>query len=180
MEKRKETKDTRELEEILGRTHIANFGAFVKQNRDQMMDDISFSDYMKDLIKEKGYKLKDVFIRADIPERYGYKLLSEQKTTAKRVVLYRICYAAGFTLKETQRAYKKYGLRELYIRYERDAFLIAAMNERFGSLYDIDQELRKRDLDPLETCGVEEKDPPEKMLRGRMGNEKEAESSVLK
>ena len=49
-----------------------------------------------------------VFLKADIPERYGYKLLSGEKHTKQRDVILRICYAAEFTLKETQRALRKY------------------------------------------------------------------------
>lgn len=36
-------------------------------------------------------------MKADIPERYGYKLLSGEKHTRQRDVILRICYAAGLS-----------------------------------------------------------------------------------
>lgn len=65
--------------------------------------------------------VQKMFLQADIPERYGYKLLSGQKHTKQRDVILRICYAAGLSFDETQRALKKYGMVELYSEITRDA-----------------------------------------------------------
>lgn len=127
-------KSTRELEEILGRTHIGEWDRFVTDNNEAMLEgDRHFADYMRGLIKEKGIKQQEVFLFADIPERYGYKLLSEEKRTKKRDVIIRLCYGARFTLSETQRALKIYGMSALYARNERDAVLMIAFNERPGN-----------------------------------------------
>ena len=46
--------------------------------------------------KEKGILQQDVFLAADLPERYGYKLISEQKHTTQRDTILRLCLAARF------------------------------------------------------------------------------------
>ena len=68
-------KDTKELESVLGSTHINEFSQYCKANKDSMMsDDKVFSVYFKELLQEKGISQQMVFLKADIPERYGYKL----------------------------------------------------------------------------------------------------------
>lgn len=75
-------KDTDELKRILQNTHIENVGEYIKNNQDSMiLDDRPFSNYMHQKIKEKKMTQQDIFVNADVTERYGYKLLSEQKRT---------------------------------------------------------------------------------------------------
>ena len=70
-------KSTKELENALGSTHVRDFEKFYHENKDDMnMEMDSFSVYIKDLLREKGLTQQKVFLLADIPERYGYKLLS--------------------------------------------------------------------------------------------------------
>ena len=95
-------------------------------------------------------------MKADIPERYGYKLLSGEKHTKQRDVILRICYAAEFTLEETQRALRKYEMPELYAKIPRDAFLMIVFNERPGSILDVNEVLRANGLEPLRSSGIQE------------------------
>lgn len=76
---------------------------------------------MFDSREEKKLTQQVVFLRADIPERYGYKLLSGEKRTKQRDIILRICYAAEMTLDETQYALKQYEMPELYAKKPRDA-----------------------------------------------------------
>ena len=102
-------KSTKELENALGSTHVSEFEKFYHENKENMnMDADSFSVYIKDLLREKGLTQQKVFLMADIPERYGYKLLSGEKHTKQRDVILRICYASECTLEETQKALRKY------------------------------------------------------------------------
>jgi hypothetical protein len=95
-------------------------------------------------------------LKAEIPERYGYKLLSGEKRTRQRDVILRICYAAEFTLKETQRALKKYRLPELYAKIPRDALLMIAFNERPGTITEVNVLLEQNGMLPLRTSGLQE------------------------
>ena len=95
-------------------------------------------------------------MKADIPERYGYKLLSGEKHTRQRDVILRICYASELTLKETQRALRKYGMPELYAKISRDAMIMIAFNERPGSIIDVNALLKEHGMEPLRTSGIQE------------------------
>jgi len=150
-------KSTIELNSILGSTHSKNFDAYCKENRESLItDENAFAEYFKTLFKEKGITQQLVFLKADIPERYGYKLLSGEKRTRQRDIILRICYAAEFTLEETQRALKKYGMSELYAKIPRDALLIIAFNERPGSILDVNALLKQYEMEPLRTSGVQD------------------------
>jgi hypothetical protein len=150
-------KDTNELEKVLGKTHLSDYDSYVKKNKDSMLSDSnSFSTYVKEKMAEKGITQQTVFLKADVPERYGYKLLSGEKHTKQRDVILRICYAADFTLQETQRALKKYGMAELYAKDERDALVMIAFNEKPGSIIEVNTMLKEHGLAPLRTSGVQD------------------------
>ena len=150
-------KDTDELEQELGRTHIDDYCEYALKNKDSMITDAtSFSSYMKAIMRQRGISQQIAFLKADIPERYGYKLLSGEKHTRQRDVIIRICYASELTLKETQRALRKYGMPELYAKIPRDAMLMIAFNERPGSIIDVNSFLKENGMEPLRTSGVQE------------------------
>ena len=150
-------KDTNELEKMLGRTHPSEYASFIDENKESMLSESnSFSVYVKNLLAEKGITQQAVFLRADIPERYGYKLLSGEKHTRQRDVILRICYAAGMTLRQTQRALRKYGMPELYAKAARDALIMVAFNERPGSILDVNAFLLQNGFAPLRTSGLQD------------------------
>ena len=150
-------KDTNELENALGRTHLSDYDAYVRANSGSMLSEAtSFSGYIKDILKENGITQQMAFLRADIPERYGYKLLSGEKHTRQRDVILRICYASEMTLSQTQRALRKYGMPELYAKIPRDALIMVAFNERPGSILDVNAYLLQNGLAPLRTSGLQD------------------------
>ena len=150
-------KSTKELENALGSTHVSDFEKFYHENKDHMnMDMDSFSVYIKELLREKKLTQQKVFLLADIPERYGYKLLSGEKHTKQRDVILRICYAAECTLEETQKALRKYEMPQLYAKVPRDALLMIIFNERPGSTIDANALLKKNGMEPLRTSGMQE------------------------
>ena len=149
-------KSTIELEQILGSTHPNDFEAYCASNKDSVNGDKNvFEEYFKSLFKEKGITQRKVFLEAGIPEGYGYKLLSGEKHTDKRDVILRICYVAEFTLKETQRALKKYGMLELYAKVPRDALLMIVFNNnnKLRCICEVDELLQRNGMQPLETVG---------------------------
>ena len=150
-------KKTNELEAVLGKTHPDGFAEYCMENRESMAGEhATFQVYVKDLMREKGITQQEAFIKADVPEHYGYKLLSGEKHTSQRDVILRICYAAGFTLRETQRALRKYEMPELYAKFPRDALLMILFNERPGSIIDVNETLQKHGMKPLRTSGLQE------------------------
>ncbi len=150
-------KNTEELNNVLGKTHLSDFEKYCKENKESMITEASsFQTYVKNILSEKKITLQRVFLCADIPERYGYKLMTGEKHTKQRDVILRLCYAAGLSLEETQRALKKYGMPELYAKIPRDALLMILFNERPGSIIDVNAWLKEKGMEPLRTSGVQE------------------------
>ena len=150
-------KSTDELKGILTHTHMQDMQAFFSQYENQMMEEgRSFSDYMRRILKEKKLRQQDVFLQADIPERYGYKLLSGERRTRQRDVILRICYAAEMSLEETQKALRLYRLPELYAKEPRDAALIVVFSTRPGSIIEVNTILRRSRMEPLRPCGMQD------------------------
>ncbi len=150
-------KNTEELENILGSTHFKDFDVYRKTHKESFIDeDVEFNVYVKDLIKSRGLTQQNVFLKADIPERYGYKLLSGEKHTRQRDTILRICYAAEFTMEETQKTLKKYKMPQLYSKIPRDALLMIIFNERPGCLIDVDELLKKNGFDLLKISGLQD------------------------
>ena len=130
-------KNTKELNEVLGKTHLSDFEKYCAENKESVSDNSeAFSIYVKNLLQEKKLTQQYVFLQADIPERYGY--------------------AAKFSLAETQRALKIYEMPELYAKVPRDALLMIAFNERPGSILDVNDLLNQKGLQPLRTSGVQD------------------------
>lgn len=150
-------KSTEELINILGSTHPKAFDKFYEENKTSIInEEFAFSVYVKELLKQKGISQQTTFLKADIPERYGYKLLSGEKRTKQRDIILRICYAAEFTTEETQEALKRYRMPELYPKIPRDALLMTIFNSRIGSIIDVNEILKESGFDPLRTSGLQD------------------------
>lgn len=150
-------KNTTELNNILGKTHVRDFSRYCEENQDSMIGDAnSFQVYMRECFHEKGLTQQRVFLLADIPERYGYKIMSGEKHTQQRDVILRICYAAELSLDETQRALEKYGLPILYAKVPRDALIMILFQNHPGSIIDVNTILKEHGMEPLRSSGVQD------------------------
>ncbi len=149
-----EEKNTDELEKVLQSTHIKDFESFCKENIDDTSYD-AFAIYIKSIFSEKNITQQLVFLRADIPERYGYKLLSGEKRTRQRDIILRICYAAEMSLTQTQQALKKYEMPELYAKIPRDALLMIIFNERPGDIIRVNEILKEHGMEALRPSGLQ-------------------------
>lgn len=109
----------------------------------------TFVQYMDALLAEKGFKRQQVLLRADLPQKYGYKLLTGESHTTDRDKILRICFAMELTLKQTQRALRLYGMNELYPKVPRDVVLIAALGRRMYDLGAVNGELTAAGMEPL-------------------------------
>ena len=145
---------TDKLTAILKSTHPEDLDAFFEEHWDAILSDSRpFAAYMRTLLRAKGVKQSEMFIRADVPEHYGYRLVSEERHTSRRDVILRLCTGGGLTLEETQKALKLYGMSPLYPRIPRDAVLMAAVNNGSCDVNDADALLQKHGLPLLEKCG---------------------------
>ncbi|MDY4490370.1 MAG: hypothetical protein SPE19_07575 [Candidatus Faecousia sp.] len=149
-----EKKSTNELNQILSHVTPDCIGDFLQKQSGSMIDqEKPFAQYLHQIISRNGLTQQEVFIQADFPDRFGYKLLSEEKRTKQRDYILRICYAAKMTLEETQRALTLYGMAPLYPRIPRDAVLMIAFNKRCGSILEVNALLASHKLPALKTSG---------------------------
>lgn len=148
---------TDKLEKVLRHTHIDEAEHFLDEQKDSFFTmGNEFSSYMRTLFKEKGMLQQRVFLEADISERYGYKLITGEKRTRQRDIILRLCYAGHLTLEETQKALKIYEMPQLYAKIPRDALIMIALNERPGSIIEVNAFLQKHGVEILRSSGVKE------------------------
>ena len=126
-----EEKSTSKLMEILKHTKKAELSAL---QDDMTVQSHSFITYMDQLIQQRNLKRQDIFQKADMPQKYGYKLPNGESHTKDRDKLLRIFIAMGMNLKEVQRALALYGMPGLYPKKQRDAIFIIAFNEGITSV----------------------------------------------
>lgn len=147
---------TDQLFQVLNQSGTDELSAFLKAYEAKLLPESkAFATYMRLLLDSKGLKRQDIFVASDIPERYGYKLLSEEKHTKKRDIILRLCIASGFTLQETQRALEIYGMARLYPRSPRDSVFILAINNRINDVHEVDDLLGKHGFENLARCGMD-------------------------
>ncbi len=145
----KEAADAR-LEAELASLRPEALGQYLSRNAGDLIHSRRpFADYMRVRLREKGLLQQDVFLAADLSERYGYKLLSELKHTTRRDTILRLCLAARFTRAETDMALVLYGMAPLLARLPRDAALIVALHNRLHDIHEVDALLRENGLPPF-------------------------------
>ena len=139
-----------EFEEELLRVTPAEFPAFLRRQEGKLIrGEKPWAAYMRAKFREKDVLQQEVFLAADLSERYGYKLIAEEKHTTQRDVILRLCLAAQFRLDETQEALILYGMAPLLGRIPRDAAFIVAFQNRIYDIHDVDAILRENDLPPF-------------------------------
>ena len=145
---------TNKLEDKLFKVSVDTINEFFEENKEEMInDEYAFANYMRRIFKEKGVSQQEIFLYADIPERYGYKLISQEKHTRQRDIILRICYSAGLTIEETQKALRLYGMAELYVEYPRDALIMLIFKDRPGDIIMVNSLLKKNEMEPLRSSG---------------------------
>jgi|GEM_PF-89364 hypothetical protein len=147
-------KRTEELENTLEHIHPEDFQQYVKDNQDSLLGaGHDFQALIRRVLEEKGMTQQALFLKAQIPEKYGYKLLSGEKKTRKRDVLLRLFFAVRMSAGQVQQALKKYGLPALYARIPRDALLLLLFNKGGVTCEEADAELTRNGFPPLEAVG---------------------------
>ncbi len=151
-----EQNSTDALEQVLARLepeHIDDY--FDAYQSSLILEERPFSRYMRTLIKQKGLTQREVFERAELSDRYGYRRLTQEKNTRQRDYVLRLCFASWLTLKETQRALKLYGMAELYPKVPRDAVLMIALNREMHEIADVNALLLAHGMEPLKSVSYD-------------------------
>lgn len=142
-----EKKTTEFLEDILRTTDPDKISHVMKKYSSKMIErDDYFTEYMRNTFSLHKRHQKDIFIAADISEKYGYSLISTEKRTRRRDVIIKLCFAGHFTKDETDCALKLYGMSPLYARDKRDACLINALCSELYEIADVNDLLSANGL----------------------------------
>ncbi len=145
-----EEKTTDALGNLLKKTKPENISEFLKSQKSNMISsEKAFADFMRKTIKSKGLTQQEIFIAADFSEKYGYKLISEEKHTKQRDYILRLCFAGRFTLVETQKALRLYKMAPLYAKIPRDALLISAFNSKTYNIFKVNELLKENNFEEL-------------------------------
>ena len=132
-------KKTADLDALLETMRPDQAAEFFEANREELADEgKAFYYYMKNAFDAKSLKLKDIYSFAGVSESWGEKILRMEKHTKNRDLIIRFCIAGHFSLKETNRALKLYGMTPLYSRNKRDVCIILAINNRIFDLSQVD------------------------------------------
>ena len=140
-------KNTEMLMQLLKSAAPEDLDDFRKENLPGVAP--SFVAYMDGLLAERELKRQELLQKADIPQKYGYKLLSGESHTANRDNLLRLFIALGLDLQQAQRGLTLYGMPVLYPKLSRDAVFIIAFNRRVDSVDLVDRWLTGHGEEPL-------------------------------
>ncbi len=121
------------LEELLSSPSPAKF---INNNN---ISTRSLSEYLQQLLKEKGLERVKVVREAGLNETFGYQIFTGARNASRNKIL-QIAFAMKLSLKETDRLLQAGGVNELYCKNRRDAIIIFTLQEGY-SLQKADEEL---------------------------------------
>lgn len=107
-----------------------NIDDYISSNKIHFAD-VSLSDYLHKLLKEKKLKQADVIKRSELDSVYGCQIFSGKKNPTRDKVLC-IVFGMGLNLAETQQLLKSCGLPFLYAKHKRDSIIIFAINRNLS------------------------------------------------
>ena len=99
----------------------------------------TLSEYLQQLLVEKGLERSRVVRMADLNDTFGYQIFMGQRGASRNKVL-QLAFALGLTLKEADRLLQAAGASGLYCKDRRDAIIIFCLDHGY-SLQKTDEEL---------------------------------------
>lgn len=105
-----------------------DFQKVCDENKDAFKE-LSISDNLKQLCKERGVVPEQVIKKAQIDRTYGHQIFNGTRLPS-RDKLIQIAFGLGLTLEETQRLLWSSGKSGLYPRFKRDAAIIFGISHQ--------------------------------------------------
>lgn len=99
----------------------------------------SLSDYLQQLLDEKGLERAEAVRKAGLNDTFGYQIFMGQRGASRNKVL-QLAFALSLTLKEANRLLQAAGANELYCKNKRDAIIIFCLDRGYA-LQKVDEEL---------------------------------------
>ena len=107
----------------------------------------SLSDYLQQLLQEKGLERSRVVRMADLNETFGYQIFTGQRHPSRNKVL-QIAFAMALSVRETNRALTAAGAARLDPKCRRDAIILFCI-DRARSLQKVNEELYRLGEDTI-------------------------------
>ena len=123
---------TKDLEDILKKASALDKDRILKEIRD-----VSFVDYINEIMLEKNLEKSDIIRDAQIPRTYAYQIFQGSKQAGRDKIL-QLSIAMKLNLEETNRLLTVSHHNHLYAKQQRDAILIFGISKQY-SLMEINE-----------------------------------------
>ena len=117
---------TKDLEDILKKA-----GALEKDRILKEIRDVSFVDYINEILLEKDLEKSDIIRDAQIPRTYAYQIFQGSKQAGRDKIL-QLTIAMKLNLEETNRLLTVAHHNHLYAKQQRDAILIFGISKQYS------------------------------------------------
>ena len=117
---------TKDLEDILKKA-----GALEKDRILKEIRDVSFVDYINEILLEKDLEKSDIIRDAQIPRTYAYQIFQGSKQAGRDKIL-QLAIAMKLNLEETTRLLTVAHHNHLYAKQQRDAILIFGISKQYS------------------------------------------------
>jgi hypothetical protein len=114
------------LHQKLKSGNIKEVNSFIRKNTEGD-NTYKFQSCISNRLLHVRIKRKELLLWADIPQSFGYKLLTKEKNTNKRDYILRICIVLRMTLDEIQEALDAYPMPRLNHLIDRDTIIIVGI-----------------------------------------------------
>lgn len=107
-----------------------NIGDYISSNKKYFVD-MSISEYLHELLKQKNLRQSDVIKRSELQQNYACQIFNGTKNATRDKL---ICIAIGMKLniEETQRLLKICKRPVLYVKNDRDSIIIHAIYNKMS------------------------------------------------
>ena len=119
---------TKDLEDILKKA-----GALEKDRILKEIRDVSFVDYINEILLEKNLEKSDIIRDAQIPRTYAYQIFQGSKQAGRDKIL-QLAIAMKLNLEETNRLLTVAHHNHLYAKQQRDAILIFGISKQYSQM----------------------------------------------
>ena len=109
-----------------------DFREVLKENKDAF-EELSVSDYLRGLCKERGMVPEQVIKKAQIDRTYGHQIFNGTRIPS-RDKLIQLAFGFGLSLDETQELLKRAGKSVLYPKFKRDAAIIFGISHHMDMM----------------------------------------------
>lgn len=116
---------------------------FIEHHEDNL-DVVTFSDYLYIVLEKRNYKISEALQMSQLSESYGYQIFNGKRQPSRDKVL-QLALGINLTLEETNRLLMLAGKSELYVKNQRDAVIMFALNKKW-SLFTTEELLLERGL----------------------------------